>query len=109
MSNDISTMYTKDRNQKTGRKGCNGWQRWSWWILYSCKKYNDGWKIMDKEIKYTSENLFDIKNLRHTIYCQIEECNIQKRILDVKIKTLQEIVNALDRHIGSIEGKEKDD
>ena len=21
MSNDISTMYTKDRNQKTGRKG----------------------------------------------------------------------------------------
>ena len=33
---------------------------------------------MSKEIKYTSENLFDIKNLRHTIYCQIEECNIQK-------------------------------
>ena len=64
---------------------------------------------MNKEIKYTSENLFDIKNLRHTIYCQIEECNIQKRILDVKIKTLQEIVNALDRHIGSIEEEEKDD
>lgn len=62
---------------------------------------------MNKEIKYTSENLFDIKNLRHTIYCQIEECNIQKRILDVKIKTLQEIVNALDRHIGSIEEEEK--
>ena len=34
---------------------------------------------MNKEIKYTSENLFDIKNLRHTIYCQIEECNIQKK------------------------------
>ena len=58
---------------------------------------------MNKEIKYTSKNMFDIKNLRHTIYCQIEECNIQKRILDVKIKTLQEIVNALDRHIESIE------
>ena len=64
---------------------------------------------MYKEIKYTSENLFDIKNLRHTIYGQIEECNIQKRILDVKIKTLQEIVNALDRHIESIEEEEKDD
>lgn len=34
---------------------------------------------MIKEIKYTSANLFDIKNLRHTIYCQIEECNIQKK------------------------------
>ena len=34
---------------------------------------------MNKEIKYTSENLFDIKNLRHTVYCQIEECNIQKK------------------------------
>ena len=68
-----------------------------------------GRKGMNKEIKYTSENLFDIKNLRHTIYCQIEECNIQKRILDVKIKTLQEIVNALDRHIGSIEEEEEKD
>ena len=61
---------------------------------------------MNKEIKYTSENLFDIKNLRHTIYCQIEECNIQKRILDAKIETLQEIINALDRHIESIEKEE---
>ena len=61
---------------------------------------------MNKEIKYTSENLFDIKNLRHTIFCQIEECNIQKRILDAKIETLQEIINALDRHIESIEKEE---
>ena len=58
---------------------------------------------MNKEIKYTSENMFDIKNLRNIIYCQIEECNIQKRILNAKIETLQEIVNALDRHIESIE------
>ena len=64
---------------------------------------------MIKEIKYTSENLFDIKNLRHIIYCQIEECNIQKRILDAKIETLQDIVNALDRHIESIEKEKKDD
>ena len=64
---------------------------------------------MSKEIKYTLENLFDIKNLRHTIYCQIEECNIQKRILDAKIETLQEIVNALDRHIESIEKENKTD
>ena len=62
---------------------------------------------MNKEIKYTSENLFDIKNLRDTIQCLIKEYNIQKRILDEKIKTLQEIVNALDRHIGSIEGGER--
>lgn len=34
---------------------------------------------MSKEIKYTSENLFDVKNLRHNIYSQIEECNIQKK------------------------------
>ena len=54
---------------------------------------------MNKEIKYISENLFDIKNLRHTICCQIEECTIQKRILDAKIETLREIVNTLDRHI----------
>lgn len=26
MSNDISTMYTRDRNQKSGRKGYVGWQ-----------------------------------------------------------------------------------
>ena len=26
MSNDISTMYTKDRNQKTGRKGYCMWK-----------------------------------------------------------------------------------
>ena len=26
MSNDISTMYTKDRNMKSGRKGCGLWQ-----------------------------------------------------------------------------------
>ena len=26
MSNDISTMYTKDQNQKAGRKGYIGWQ-----------------------------------------------------------------------------------
>lgn len=26
MSNDISTMYTKDRNMKTGRKGWIGWK-----------------------------------------------------------------------------------
>ena len=64
---------------------------------------------MSKEIKYTSENLFDIKNLRHTIYYQIEECNIQKRILDAKIETLQEVVSALDRHIESIEKENKDE
>lgn len=57
---------------------------------------------MNKEIKYTSENLFDIKNLRHTVYCQIEECNIQKRILDGKIE-------ALDRHIESIEKENNND
>ena len=27
MSNDISTMYTKDQNQKTGRKGYYMWNR----------------------------------------------------------------------------------
>ena len=27
MSNDISTMYTKDQNQKTGRKGYYMWKR----------------------------------------------------------------------------------
>lgn len=26
MSNDISTMYTKDRNKKCGRRGYAGWQ-----------------------------------------------------------------------------------
>ena len=64
---------------------------------------------MSKEIKYTSENLFDIKNLRHTIYCKIEEFNIQKRILDAKIETLNEIINSLDRHIESIEKENKND
>ena len=64
---------------------------------------------MSKEIKYTSENLFDIKILRYTIYCQIEECNIQKRILDGKIEALREIVNALDRHIESIEKENKNE
>lgn len=26
MSNDISTMYTKDKNNKSGRKGYVGWK-----------------------------------------------------------------------------------
>lgn len=26
MSNDISTMYTKDQNKKSGRRGYVGWQ-----------------------------------------------------------------------------------
>lgn len=64
---------------------------------------------MIKEIKYTSANLFDIKNLRHSIYCQIEECNIQKRILDGQIEKLHEIVSALDRHIESIEKENKNE
>lgn len=64
---------------------------------------------MNKEIKYTSENLFDIKNLRNTIYCQIVEFNIQKRILDAKIETLNKIIDSLDRHIESIEKENKND
>lgn len=63
---------------------------------------------MSKEIKYTSENLFDIKNLSHSIAHQIKEYNIQKRVLDAKIESLQAVVNGLDRHIESIEkGNEK--
>ena len=58
---------------------------------------------MNKEMKYTSENLFDIKNLRNSIECQVREHNIQKRVLDAKIESLQAVVNALDRHIESIE------
>ena len=58
---------------------------------------------MNKEMKYTSENLFDIKNLRNNIECQVREHNIQKRVLDAKIESLQAVVNALDRHIESIE------
>lgn len=43
---------------------------------------------MIKEIKYTSANLFDIKNLRHTVYCQIEECNIQKKNIGWKNRSI---------------------
>lgn len=50
-----------------------------------------------------------IKGNPRTVYCQIEECNIQKRILDAKIETLQEIINALDRHIESIEKENKNE
>ena len=64
---------------------------------------------MNKEIKYTSENLFDIKNLRNNIHCQIVEFNIQKRILDAKIEELNKIINSLDRHIESIEKENKND
>ena len=64
---------------------------------------------MSKELKYTSENLFDIENLRRNIYSQIEEFNIQKRILDGKIETLHEIDNTLDRHIESIKKENKND
>ena len=64
---------------------------------------------MSKEIKYTSENLFDIKSLRRNIDCQIKEHNIQKRVLDAKIESLQAVVNALDRHIESIEKENEND
>lgn len=62
---------------------------------------------MSKDIKYSSDNLFDIKNLRQNLYRQIEECNIQKRILDGQIDKLTEVVNALDRHIFTIEDANK--
>lgn len=58
---------------------------------------------MSKDIKYTSGNLLDIKNLRHEIYLQIEELHIQKRIIDGQIGKLFEVRDALDRHISSIE------
>lgn len=58
---------------------------------------------MSKDIKYTSANLCDIKSLRQRIYLQIEELNIQKRIIDGQIEKLLDVRDALDRHISSIE------
>ena len=34
------------------------------------------------DIKYTSDNLFDIKNLIQSIHLQINDLNIQKRVID---------------------------
>lgn len=63
---------------------------------------------MSKDIKYTSGNLTDIKNLRHGIYLQIEELNIQKRVIDGQIEKLVDFRDALDRHIASIEKLNED-
>lgn len=58
---------------------------------------------MSKDIKYTSGNLSDIKNLRQRIHFQIDELRIQKRIIDGQIEKLLDVRDALDRHILSIE------
>lgn len=58
---------------------------------------------MSKDIKYTSANLLDIKNLRQRIHLQIDELRIQKRIIDGQIEKLLDVRDALDRHISSIE------
>lgn len=62
-----------------------------------------------KNINYTSDNLFDIKNLRHRVFEQIEEYQIQQRILDGKIFELCNFRDALDRHIDSIEKQNKEE
>ena len=54
------------------------------------------------DIKYTSENLFDIKNLRQSIHLQINDLKIQKRVIDGQIEKLLDVRDPLDRHISSV-------
>ena len=55
------------------------------------------------DIKYTSDNLFDIKNLRQSIHLQINDLKIQKRVIDGQIEKLLDVRDSLDRHISSVE------
>lgn len=62
---------------------------------------------MEQELKYSSENLFDIKCLKEGLLSQINELNIQKRVIDGKIALLYETIDSLERHILSIEEQNK--
>ena len=54
------------------------------------------------DIKYTSDNLFDIENLRQSIHLQINDLKIQKRVIDGQIEKLLDVRDSLDRHISSV-------
>lgn len=62
---------------------------------------------MSKDIRYTSANLSDIKCLRQRIYNEIDELRVQKRTMDGKIGAMSEFIDALDKHIESIERRIK--
>lgn len=62
---------------------------------------------MNQELKYSSENLFDIKCMKEGLLRQVNELNIQKRVIDEKIELLYETIDALERHILSIEEQNK--
>ena len=64
---------------------------------------------MIKDIKYTSENLFDIQSFRQNIQNQIDELYIQQRINNAQIANLLDVRDALDRHISSIEKLNKEE
>lgn len=62
---------------------------------------------MTKKLKYSSDNLFDIKCMKDGLSRQINELNIQKRVIDGKIEVLYETIDKLERHILSIEEQNK--
>lgn len=63
---------------------------------------------MIKSINYTSQNLFDIRCLKARLENEITELNVQKRIIDGKIDCLTDIIDALERHIDSVEEQNKE-
>lgn len=60
---------------------------------------------MDKELNYTSENLFDLKCLVESWKNEIQKLNVQKKVLDGKIEVLYENIDRLEQHILAIEGQ----
>ena len=63
----------------------------------------------DKNIKYTSQNLFDIECLERGVRDQIREYEIQKRIIDGRIGELMDIAASLCRHIETIKKQNEEE
>ena len=60
-----------------------------------------------EDLKYTSENLFDIRQLTESWSSEIKELTIQKRIIDEKIAMLYEHIDRVESHINDVESQNK--
>lgn len=60
-----------------------------------------------EDLKYTTDNLFDIKELTRSWLNEINDLTIQKRIIDEKIDMLYEHIGRVERHINAVEKQNK--
>lgn len=63
---------------------------------------------MNKELKYSSIDLEDIKAISNGLKNEVKELNTQKRVIEAKIELLYETINKIELHIMGIEQSNKE-